>query len=254
MVLFDTHCHLDVDEFAADRDDVLTDARRVGVRDILVPGVSQAGWSALRTFCEPDPHLHAALGLHPVYLDQHRPAHVDGLAREVAADPPLAIGEIGLDYHLRDLDRAHQRDLLDAQLAIAADAGLPVVLHCRKAHDDMLQHLRRHALCGGFCHAFNGSLVQAERYLALGFCLGFGGMLTFERSTHLRALATALPIDVIVLETDAPDMTVASHRYQRNSPAYLPEILHTLAQLRGRDEAEVAAQTTANARRVLMLA
>ena len=254
MQLFDTHCHLDVDEFADDRDDVLAAARRVGVGDILVPGVTQAGWSSLLAFCASDPHLHPALGLHPVYLDRHEPEHVDMLAETVRKAPPLAIGEIGLDYHLRELDRNRQRDLLDRQLAIAADAGLPVVLHCRKAHDDMLQHLRRYDLRGGFCHAFNGSLVQAERYRELGFCLGFGGMLTFERSTHLRGLATKLPGEAIVLETDAPDMTVASHRYQRNSPAFLPEVLQTLAQLRNEDEAMVAEQTTTNAYRVLGLA
>jgi len=253
MTLFDTHCHLDVDDFADDRDDVLAAARSVGVRDILVPGITQAGWSSLLTFCAADDHLHAALGLHPVFLEQHRAEHVDMLAQAVADDPPLAIGEIGLDFQLRDLDRNRQHELLDRQLAVAADAGLPVVLHCRKAHDDMLQHLRRHDLHGGFCHAFNGSLAQAERYLALGFCLGFGGMLTFERSSHLRALATALPMDAIVLETDAPDMTVASHRYQRNSPAYLPDVLQTLARLREADEAHVAEQTCANAYRVLGL-
>jgi TatD DNase family protein len=253
MTLFDTHCHLDVDDFADDRDEVLATARSVGVRDILVPGIAHAGWSSLAAFCATDDHLHVALGLHPVFLEQHRPEHVDMLARAVADDPPLAIGEIGLDYQLRNLDRDRQRELLDRQLALAADVGLPVVLHCRKAHDDMLQHLRRHDLRGGFCHAFNGSLVQAERYLALGFCLGFGGMLTFDRSSHLRALAMALPIDAIVLETDAPDMTVASHRYQRNSPVYLPEVLQTLAQLRNEDDALIAEQTTANAYRVLGL-
>jgi TatD DNase family protein len=253
MKLFDTHCHLDVDEFADDRDEVLAAARKANVIDILVPGIAQAGWASLIAFCATDAHLHPALGLHPVYLDRHRQEHLDMLAQAVAEHQPLAIGEIGLDYQLRDLDRDRQRELLDHQLAIAADTGLPVVLHCRKAHDDMLQHLRRHKLRGGICHAFNGSLVQAERYLALGFCLGFGGMLTFERSRHLRQLAKALPADAIVLETDAPDMTVASHRYQRNSPAYLPEVLQALAQLRDSDEDLIAAQTTANACRILGL-
>jgi TatD DNase family protein len=123
----------------------------------------------------------------------------------------------------------------------------------RKAHDAMLNTLRRYRLKGGICHAFNGSLQQADRYIEMGFCLGFGGMLTFERSNHLRRIAAQLPLEVIVLETDAPDMTVASHRFERNSPAYLPEVLETLAGLRGIPQDEVAAQTSHNARRLLGL-
>lgn len=253
MELFDTHCHLDVQEFDEDRAEVLAAARERGVSELLVPAVQRATWPALIRLCAADTHLHPALGLHPVYLSRHEPEDLAALAEQVAQVRPVAIGEIGLDWFVPDLDREKQQRLLEDQLEIAQSFDLPVVLHVRKAHDAMLNTLRRYRLNGGFCHAFNGSLVQADRYLDMGFHLGFGGMLTFERSNHLRRLAVALPLDAIVLETDAPDMTVASHQHQRNSPAYLPEVLSTLAALRGVPEEQIAIQTTATARRVLHL-
>jgi TatD DNase family protein len=254
MQLFDTHCHIDVEEFDGDRALVLAAARAAGVTDLLVPAVRRSTWPALIDLCAADTHLHLALGMHPVYLQHHEAAHVGDLADAVADARPVAIGEIGLDWQVDGLDKARQQQLLQDQLAIAQSAGLPVVLHVRKAHDAMLNTLKGFNLKGGFCHAFNGSLVQAGRYLDMGFRLGFGGMLTFERSRHLRRLAVDLPLDAMVLETDAPDMTVASHRYQRNSPAYLPEVLAALAVLRALPQTEIAATTTRNARRTLGLA
>jgi len=253
MLLFDTHCHIDVAEFDADRDRVLADARAAGVTDLLVPAVMRATWPGLIELCASDPHLHLALGMHPVYLQQHGPEDIAALAIQVTESRPIAIGEIGLDWYVEGLDREQQQHLLEGQLEVAQQARLPVVLHVRKAHDAMLNTLRRYRLNGGICHAFNGSLQQAERYIEMGFCLGFGGMLTFERSNHLRRIAAQLPLEAIVLETDAPDMTVASHRFERNSPAYLPEVLETLAGLRGMLQTEIAAQTTVNARHVLGL-
>ncbi len=253
MQLFDTHCHIDVAEFDPDRTRVLRDARAAGVVDLLVPAVRRETWASLVRLCDSDPHLHLALGMHPVYLEHHLGSDVQALNDEVARAQPVAIGEIGLDWQHKGLNRQRQQTLLEAQLEIAQTFGLPVVLHVRKAHDAMLNTLRRYRLNGGFCHAFNGSMVQAEHYLDLGFRLGFGGMLTFERSRHLRQLATHLPIEALVLETDAPDMTVASHRYQRNSPAYLPEVLAAMARLRDMPAATVAARTTENARATLGL-
>jgi TatD DNase family protein len=245
--LVDTHCHLDVEEFAADRAAVLQRARAAGVVAQVIPAIHRAGWSFLLALCRSEPDLYPALGLHPVYLAQHDEADVEALAALVAAERPVAIGEIGLDWFVEDLDRERQQVLFERQLAIARDAGLPVILHVRRAHDAALATLRRIRGCGGIAHAYSGSLEQARHYLDLGFRLGFGGMLTFERSTKLRRLARELPLEGIVLETDAPDLTVASHRGERNSPEYLPEVLAALAEVRGADPAEVAAVTTANA-------
>lgn len=252
--LIDTHCHLDCEEFDPDRDQVLAAARAAGLVGIVIPAIHAAAWPRLLSLCATAADLHPALGLHPVYLAQHRPEHIAALELALAEMRPVAVGEIGLDLYQRDLDPVRQLALFEAQLAVARDAGLPVLLHVRKAHDQVLATLRRIRVPGGIAHAFNGSLQQARQYLDLGFKLGFGGMLTFERSLRLRPLARALPIEAIVLETDAPDLTVAAHQGSRNSPAYLPDVLAALAQVREADPAELAAQTTRNAREVLGLA
>ena len=258
MELIDTHCHLDVPEFDADREAVMRRARAAGVGALVVPAIHAEGWAGLLALCaaspEQGPRLYPALGLHPVYLEQHGDTDLSALETLVEARRPVAIGEIGLDYYVSDLDPIQQQRLFERQLAIARDAGLPVLLHVRKAHEQVLSTLRRIQVRGGIAHAFNGSREQGLRYLELGFKLGFGGMLTFERSSKLRRLAVQLPLEGLVLETDAPDMTVAAHQGERNSPEYLPDVLSTLARIRDLDPTEVAARTSANARAVLDLA
>ncbi len=254
MHLIDTHCHLDVEDFDPDRDQVLASARAAGLVGIVVPAIHAAAWPRLLRLCASASDLYPALGLHPLYLAQHDPGHVADLERALAETCPLAVGEIGLDFHERNLDPVRQQALFESQLTLARDARLPVLLHVRKAHDQVLATLKRVRVIGGIAHAFNGSLQQAGKYLDLGFRLGFGGMLTYERSLRLRPLARALPIEAIVLETDAPDLTVAAHRGERNSPAYLPDVLTALAEVRGADPVDLAAETTRNARDALGLA
>ncbi len=254
MELIDSHCHLDVSEFDADRDAVLARARAAGVTRMVVPAVDAAGWPGLLTLCRREQGLYPALGLHPIYIDSHRDGDIDELRRLVAAERPVAIGEIGLDFFVKGLDRERQQRLFEQQLQIAAEFQLPVLLHVRKAHDQVLATLREMKFPqGGIAHAFNGSLPQAEQYLEFGFKFGFGGMLTYERSSKLRRLVTELPLQAIVLETDAPDMSPVTHHSQRNSPEYLPEVLQTLAVLRCSSVEELAAVTTANVRSLLRL-
>ena len=249
--LFDTHCHLDVTEFDADRDAVLTRARNNGVTQMLVPAVNRAGWQFLTEYCRANQGLYMALGMHPVYIDQHKDEDIAALAEWIEKQKPAAVGEIGLDYFVESLDRNRQQQIFEAQLCIARDANLPVVLHVRKSHDQILQTLKRIKVRGGFSHAFNGSEQHAKQYAELGFKLGFGGMLTYQRSNKLRHLAKVIPLEDIVLETDAPDLTVASHRGERNSPEYLPECLRALAEVKGMDVIEVAEITNRNALAVL---
>lgn len=251
MVLIDTHCHLDVEAFATDRNEVLARARAGGVTRIVVPGIDAQGWQRLTHLCKSEEGLYPALGLHPLYLEQHHPGDIELLAEWVEKHQPVAIGEIGLDFYIPELDRKRQQQLFEDQLVIAREANLPVLLHVRKAHDEVLATLRRLKIRSGIAHAFSGSLQQAERYIELGFKLGFGGMLTYERSSKLRKLATTLPLSAIVLETDAPDMSPAAHHGERNSPEYLPEVVETLAALRDESAEEVALQTTKSACEVL---
>ncbi len=261
----DTHCHLDADEFAADRDAVVTRARAAGVGRLVLPAVDVAGFAAVRQLA----HAHGlayALGIHPLRVCHAAEADLAALEQALHAhgdDPRLvAVGEIGLDHFVPGLDRARQFHFYVQQLKLARRAGLPVILHVRRSADALLQGLARVPVAGGIAHAFNGSLQQAQRFVARGFCLGFGGKLSFERARQIRALATALPAQALVLETDAPDMPpqwlyrTAAERgtsgvQARNEPAELPRIGAELAALRGWTPEETACITAANARRVL---
>lgn len=253
MELIDTHCHLDVEEFAADRLAVLGRARRAGVTRQVIPAIHAAGWPALMALCRAESGLYPALGMHPIYLAQHRPEHLDALRALIEAERPVAIGEIGLDYFVAELNRDEQQRLFEAQLRVARDYDLPVLLHVRKAHDQVLAALRRIRVPGGIAHAFNGSAQQAQHYLDLGFKLGFGGTVTYDRALNIRRLAAELPLEGIVLETDAPDIPLAARRGERNSPEYLPEVAQAIAALRGVAIEEVARATNANVETLLQL-
>ena len=253
MELIDTHCHLDFAEFLHDRNDVLTSARNANVSTIIIPAVKRATWETLIAMCDQSAELHYALGLHPVFIEQHSLEQAGELPNFLAETNPVAVGEIGLDFYDRSLDRSKQIEIFQQQLQAAQDAKLPVILHVRKAHDEVLAQLQDIPVVGGIVHAFNGSMQQANKYQQLNFKFGFGGMLTFERSVKLRQLAKELPLESIVLETDAPDMTVAQHHGERNSPAYLPYCLQALAQVKLLEIEDVASCTTQNARNVLRL-
>ena len=221
------------------------------VKQILVPSVSQKKWQKTITICQQYTQCRLALGLHPVFIDQHQPQHLIELDQLIQLHRPVAVGEIGLDYFLKELDQQKQSVFFAKQLIIAKQHQLPVIIHNRKAHDDCLALLKEHQIESGIIHAFNGSIQQAEKYIEQGMLLGFGGMLTFERSNKLRALAKQIPLDSIVLETDAPDMTVAQYKGQRNSPEYIPLILQALAEVKSIPPEEVAFATFSNATRVL---
>ena len=244
--LIDSHCHIDVADFDVDRSEVLARCRASGIRRLVVPAIDVAGWDKLLRLCEQEQGLYPALGLHPVFLEQHQEGDVEKLEARLATTSVVAVGEIGLDFYITDLDRQTQKKLFEAQLAIANNLGLPVILHVRKAHDEVLRLLKQYKLKGGVAHAFNGSLQQAQQYMDLGFKLGFGGTMTYEGSHKIHQLAKDLPIEAIVLETDAPDMVVSSHRGERNSPEYLIESLQALVKLRDEDIITLAQQTTEN--------
>ncbi|HEX8962070.1 MAG TPA: TatD family hydrolase [Rhodocyclaceae bacterium] len=251
MALIDTHCHLDAAEFDADRAAVAARAAAAGVATIVVPGVTRANFGAVASVCREFAGCVPAYGIHPMYVDDSREEDLGALREALQRERAVAIGEIGLDYFVADRDEAKQNFYFAEQLKIARDLDLPVLLHVRKAADAVLKQLRRVAVRGGIAHAFNGSRQQAEEFLKLGFKLGFGGAMTHSRATRLRELAASLPLDAIVLETDAPDIPPAWLGRSRNEPAELARIAAVLAELRGAALAEVAEATSANARAVL---
>ena len=260
----DSHCHLDAAEFDADRGAVVARARAAGVTQIVIPAVERANFDTVRQLAAAH-GLGYALGIHPLCVERAVDDDLRQLSERLAEwrdDARLvAVGEIGLDHFVPGLDRARQERFYAAQLAIARRADLPVILHVRKSADSLLKHLRATPVRGGIVHAFNGSLQQAQAFVALGFKLGFGGALTFERALQLRRLAQSLPAEAIVLETDAPDIPphwlyrTAAERAAgatvRNEPAELPRIAQTLAELRGLSLPALAELTSANLRAAL---
>jgi TatD DNase family protein len=249
----DTHCHLDASEFDADRDAVYAAAIARGVTTLVVPAVSRDNFAAVAATCERYPGCLPAWGMHPMLLDVHRPEHLADLRAQIELLRPVAIGEIGLDRFVKDLDYATQEFFYVEQLKIAKDHDLPVLLHCRKANDELLKHLRKIGVRGGIAHAFNGSPQQAKEFIKLGFKLGFGGAFTWPRANNLRRLAVDLPLDAIVLETDSPDIPPVWIGRGRNAPGELPRIAQALAELRGLDIDTVAQATTRNARELFRL-
>ena len=256
MQLVDSHCHLDAAEFDADRDAVVARARAARVGRQVVPAVTAASWPKLRQVCRAAPGLYPAYGLHPIFLDAHRPRHLDELRAWVERERPLAIGECGLDFSVEGLDPHAQSLYFEGQLRLARDTGLPLVVHARRAVDAVIAMIRRiggDTGLRGVVHSFSGSPEQARQLWKLGFLVGLGGPLTYERARRLRGLVAAMPLEFLLLETDAPDQPDAGIRGQRNEPARLATVLETVAMLRDQAPVEIAAVTTANAERLFAL-
>ena len=256
----DSHCHLDSPEFDADRDEVVAQSRAAGVEAIInLPGhvdhFAQAKATRERYGCL------TGYGIHPMWVagpaGHSAREHIAVLRHWVECEKPDLIGEIGLDFFVPDFHQSEQEWFFSEQLKIARDFDLPVSLHVRRSQDHILKHLRRIKVRGGFAHAFNGSAQQAAEFVKLGFCLGFGGTATFPQAQRVRALLHDIPLENVVVETDAPDIppsflgTMGSHA--RNSPVYLSRIGELLAQVRGLSPQTFATATSANVRRVLGL-
>ena len=256
----DTHCHLDATEFDADRSAVIERAVRAGVTRIVLPAVQPANFDAVRGLANAHDFAYA-LGVHPLYVERAGPTALAALRAALTAQRDdarlVAVGEIGLDFFVVGLDAELQLHFYFEQLKLAQEFDLPVILHVRRSADGLLKQLRRMAVRGGVAHAFNGSEQQARAFIELGFKLGFGGALTFERALQIRRLAATLPLDGLVLETDAPDIppqwlyrTVAQRaagEVARNEPGELPRLAGVLAELRGIPLHELAEATWANA-------
>ena len=247
MQLYDSHSHLDAPEFDADREAVIGRAEAAGIAQQLVPAVAFRTWPALKATCALRPGIKAAFGLHPMYLAEHRPEHLDALPDWIERERPAAVGECGLDFFIEGLDPESQRRYFVRQLEIARDFRLPVVLHARRAVDEVIATIRRVGGLRGVVHSWSGSEEQAAQLYRLGFSLGIGGPVTFERAQRLRRTVATMPIEHLLLETDSPDQPDAGRRGQRNEPAFLVDVLREVARLRGEDESVVAEATRRNA-------
>ncbi|HDS1219072.1 TatD family hydrolase [Stenotrophomonas sp. TWI143] len=252
-VLVDSHCHLDAGEFDPDRAAVIERARAAGVQFQVVPAVTAASWPKLREVCQQAPGLYPAYGLHPMFLAEHRAGHLPLLREWIERERPRAIGECGLDYFVEGLDAEAQQTYFTGQLRLARDFDLPVIVHARRAVDAVIAAIRRIGGLRGVVHSFSGSPEQAAQLHRQGFLLGLGGPLTYERAQRLQRLVREMPLEQLLLETDAPDQPDAAIRGQRNEPARLSIIARHVAALRQTDLETVARTTTDNARRLFAL-
>lgn len=258
-MLIDTHCHLDAHEFDADREQIWAQAQLEGVASLVIPAVTQATFAPIIQWCAQHPRAAFALGWHPMYVHQAPDDALQQLENtliHVLAGPQaaqlVAIGEIGLDFYLTRAHEAKQIELFCGQLEIAKRFDLPVILHVRGAIDTVLKYLRKYAVRGGIAHAFNGSVQQADIFADLGFKLGFGGALTWPRALKIRRLVAELPLEWLVLETDAPDIPPVWLGHQgRNSPDQLKKIAQEIALIRGLDIAQIIEITGKNSRQIL---
>lgn len=254
MRLIDSHCHLDAPEFDGDRLAVLAQAREAGVIAQVIPAVTADSWPALRSLCAGQPDLFPAYGLHPMFLPEHRREHLDALQNWIGHERPVAVGEFGLDFFVESLDPAEQRHYFDAQLAIAASARLPVILHARRAVEATLLALKPYrGRLRGVVHSYAGSAEQAHQLFDAGFMLGIGGPVTYPRAQRLRALVATMPIESLLLESDAPDQPLMAWRGQRNLPSRVLDVAACVAELRGQSIEYIAERTSANADRLFGL-
>ncbi|WP_058358608.1 TatD family hydrolase [Xanthomonas translucens] len=253
MRLIDSHCHLDAAEFDGDRAAVIARAQAAGIAAQVLPAVTAASWPKLREVCTMADGLSPDYGLHPLFLDEHHPEHLPLLGEWIARERPCAIGECGLDLFVEGLDEAEQQRYFLGQLQLAREFDLPLIVHARRAVDAVILAIRKVGRLRGVVHSFAGSTEQAQQLHKLDFLIGLGGPVTYERAQRLRRLAAELPLQQLLLETDAPDQPDALIRGQRNEPARLRTVLDTIAMLRGQPAAEIAEQTTRNAQQLFGL-
>lgn len=253
-MLVDTHCHLDFDRFDEDRDEIVARAAEAGVMRVIVPSLDLENASTVLQLAERYEAVYAAVGVHPNSASGWQETWLDTVRELAGHEKVVAIGEIGLDYYWDRTPKATQHAAFSAQLELAAELGLPVIVHNREASDDLLRLLAASPLAGraepGVLHSFSAPPAAAEEAVAAGYYLGFTGPLTFPKADELRAIAAAAPLDRLLVETDAPFLAPQAHRGKRNEPAYVALVAEQLAALHGMNLAEMAAQTTANARRL----
>lgn len=249
--MIDSHCHLDLDDFNQDREDVLQRCLDKGIDRIIIPATQASSWRNIMSLCQAHPTLHYALGLHPWWIEQASLADLTTLDELLASRPQglVAVGETGLDFSLENSDGFEkQREFFAAQADLAQTHSYPLVVHHRKSHNQIIRILKQKQLsCGGVIHAFSGSYQQAKQYLDMGFKLGIGGTITYSRAVKTRDAVQRIPLESILLETDAPDMPMAGRQGRRNSPEFLDEVVASLAEIRTESKQQIEQQTTDNA-------
>jgi TatD DNase family protein len=238
--MIDSHCHLDHDRFDLDRDKIVARAKARNINRIVIPATTASRWHKVKQVSESYAGVFPAYGLHPMFMSQHQLHQLTELDTWLDREKPVAVGECGLDFFNSRIDEKQQLELFSAQLQLAKNYQLPVIVHVRRAMDQTISLLRKHAPLTGVIHSFAGSLQQAQQLIYLGFKLGIGTTIGFERAKKLQSVIASVPDHGLLIESDAPDQPGANHRGERNEPAFIGEQLTTIAMLRGVSENQMA--------------
>lgn len=251
--LVDAHCHLDFEVFDPDRLQVLQRAADKNISDIIIPGTQKKYWQRIRSLCSTHDNLHACYGLHPYWVKQHDPRDIAQLGHFIEANKPVALGECGLDFRPQQANKALQLEFFEAQLTLAKEYQLPVVIHSVNATETIIQTLKKHKNLTGMIHSYSGSLEQAKQLIDLNFYISIGGSVTYERANKIKKVAANIPLTSLLVETDAPDQPDFLHSDKRNEPAFLINTVETIAALRKSNSEEISRQTTTNAKHLFRL-
>ncbi len=254
-MLIDSHCHIDLQPFENDRKQVVNACYADGIEAIINPGVSSHNWEKILHLAQQYPMIKPAIGLHPCFTNEHHKQDLTQLDELLGKEKSIiAIGEIGIDLFIKNQELEKQQWYFAAQLDIAQKYNLPIIIHARKSHDLVLKSIRQHKFtCGGTAHAFSGSLQQAKAFIDLGFKLGFGGTITYERARKTRQVLQQIPLESIVLETDAPDMPPVNTQGVRNTPTNLRGILKCAAKLLDLPAEQLEQITTENCKQLFSI-
>ena len=253
MRLIDSHIHLDVAEFAADLPETLQRAMQNGVEYFVVPAIDFASWPSLSQLAELNPPIKPAYGLHPMFLAEHLPEHLEALPNWLQRPECVAVGECGLDFFVPNLDVNQQEAIFIEHIKLAKQFNKPLIIHARKSTERVLQLLKLHGSVTGVIHSYSGSVEQARQLISMGFLLGIAGPITYPRSNRIRALVQEIPLEFLLLETDSPDQPLFGEQGRRNEPSFLPRIAQAIAEAKNLPIELIASQTTQNALRLFNL-
>ena len=251
--LIDTHCHLDFEAFDEDRDEVIRRALDRNIQNIIIPGTQKKFWSRIKQLCDRYQQLHACYGLHPYWANEHEKQDIKQLITFIESNRPVAIGECGLDFRPQHADKETQLYFFEAQLEIALNHQLPVVIHSVKATETVIQTIKKFKNLNGMVHSYSGSGEQAKQLIDLGFYISVASSITYDNTKKIRQVVKGIPLTSLLLETDAPDQPDLKHFNKRNEPAYLVNTLQAIAKLKEDTIDSIAEQTTINAKKLFKL-
>ncbi len=253
MQLIDSHCHLDFAAFNSDRQQVLQRANENNIRHIVIPGTEKVHWHRIKALSSRYQNLHACYGLHPYWLKQHKQQDLTHLEKYIGNNQPVAVGECGLDFRPQQADKKTQLFFFEAQLAMAENLQLPVVIHAVKATEAVIQSIKKFKNLTGMVHSYSGSLEQAKQLMALNFFISISGSITYEHAKKIKTVVNKLPLTSLLLETDAPDQADKKNAGHRNEPAFLLNTARAMAEIREESLAKIAEQTSLNAKKLFRL-